>query len=92
MPKVIVAAQVKDSAVWEKNFRTHADVFRSMGVTKPVHYAINPGNDVATCFEADDLDQFMAGMTSPATAEAMEFDGVRRETVRVYVLDKEFKF
>ena len=47
MPKVIVAAQVKDSAVWEKNFGTHADVFRSMGVTKPVHYAVNPGNDVA---------------------------------------------
>jgi hypothetical protein len=92
MPKVIVAAQVKDSAVWEKNFRTHADVFRIMGVTKPVHYAINPGNDVAVCAEADDLDRFLAGMKSAATAEAMALDGVRPETVKMYVLDKEFKF
>jgi hypothetical protein len=29
-------------------------------------------------------------LESPATAEAMEADGVKRETVKVYVMDKEF--
>ena len=29
-------------------------------------------------------------MASPETAEAMAFDGVKRETVKVFVLDKEF--
>ncbi len=33
----------------------------------------------------------MKGMDSPATAEAMASDGVKRETVKVFVLDKEFK-
>ena len=28
---------------------------------------------------------------SPATAEAMESDGVKRETVQVFILDQEFK-
>jgi len=28
----------------------------------------------------------------PATAEAMASDGVERETVKVYVLDQEFKY
>jgi hypothetical protein len=28
---------------------------------------------------------------SPSTAEAMAFDGVKRETVKVFVLDKEFR-
>jgi hypothetical protein len=32
----------------------------------------------------------MKAMASPATAEAMAFDGVKRETVKVFVLDKEF--
>ncbi len=29
-------------------------------------------------------------MDSPETAEAMALDGVKRETVKVFVLDKEF--
>ncbi|WP_157730829.1 hypothetical protein [Variovorax sp. HW608] len=53
--------------------------------------AANADNQVAVCFEPDDLDAFMKGMESPATAEAMAFDGVQRETVKVFVLDKEFK-
>jgi hypothetical protein len=30
-------------------------------------------------------------MESPASAEAMASDGVKRETLKVYVLDKEMK-
>jgi hypothetical protein len=30
-------------------------------------------------------------MESPATAKAMDFDGVERETVKMFVLDKEVK-
>ena len=47
-------------------------------------------NDVAIYFEADNLDKFMELMDTPATAEAMEFDGVKRETVKIFVLDKVF--
>jgi hypothetical protein len=29
-------------------------------------------------------------LDSPATAEAMAFDGVKRDTFKIFVLDKEF--
>ena len=34
---------------------------------------------------------FKRAMESPATADAMAFDGVRREIVKMFVLDKEVK-
>ena len=49
------------------------------------------GNQVAVCFKPDNLDTFMEILDSPATVEAMESDGVKRETVRVFVLDTPFK-
>ena len=91
MPKVIVTAQVEDPVKWEEGFRTHAELFRSMTVTRPVNFSTIEGNEVAVYSEPDDLKTFMDVMDSPATAEAMEFDGVKRDTVRVFVLDKEFK-
>ena len=45
---------------------------------------------MAICLDASDLDTFMSILDSPATAEAMAHDGVNRETVKVFVLDKEF--
>jgi hypothetical protein len=91
MPKVVVTAQVEDVAKWEQGFRTHRDLFRSESVSKPIDLGATDGNYVAVCIEPDDLDTFMKGMDSPATAEAMAFDGVKRETVKMFVLDKEFK-
>jgi hypothetical protein len=41
--------------------------------------------------EPADLDAFKRSMDSPATAEAMAFDGVKRDTVKMSVLDKEMK-
>ena len=91
MPKVVVTAQVEDPVKWEKGFRTHGDLFRSQTVAKPINLATIAGNQVAVCFEPDDLDTFLKILDSPATAEAMVIDGVKRETVKVFVLDKEFK-
>jgi hypothetical protein len=31
-------------------------------------------------------------MDSPATEEAMAYDGVKRDTVKISVLDKEFRY
>ena len=91
MPKVVITAEVQDSVKWEKGFRTHADLFRSQTITKPISFATIAGNQVALCVEPADLATFMKILDSPATAEAMAFDGVKRETVKVYVMDKEFK-
>ena len=89
MAKVIITAAVEDTAKWEEGFRTHGDLFRSQTVTK-IDFGIAEDNNVAVCFEMDNLDTYMKILESPATADAMEFDGVKRDTVKVFVLDKEF--
>ena len=91
MPKVVVVAQVEDSVKWEEGFRTHGDLFRSQTITKPIRFGTIEGHQVAVCFEPDDLALFMKIMAFPATAKAMAFDGIRRETVKVFILDKEFE-
>jgi len=90
MPKVILTAQVQDPVKWEAGFRTHADLFRKYTLRSPVSFAIT-GNEVTICMEPENLTSFKQAMESPATVEAMTFDGVKRETVKTIVLDKEMK-
>ena len=88
MTKVIITAQVEDSAKWEAGFRSHVDLFRAMTLTKSIELTTTEGYEVAICGEPDDLKKYMEILNSPATAEAMASDGVKRETVKVFVLDK----
>ena len=90
MPKVIATAQVEDGAKWEQGFRTHGELFKGMTVNKPIHFNVTEQNEIVVCFEPDNLDKYLEVMDSRATEEAMEFDGVKRETVKIFVLDKEF--
>jgi hypothetical protein len=90
MPRVILTCQVQDASKWEAGFRTHGDVFRTYTLQAPVQYTVS-GNEVAICMEPKDLDAFKRSMDSAATAEAMAFDGVKHETVKMFVLDKEMK-
>ena len=55
-----------------------------------MHYAIK-GNEISVFADTENLDAFMRVMESQATADAMAFDGVKRETVKIVVFDKEFK-
>ncbi|MDH3652513.1 MAG: hypothetical protein OEQ53_22670 [Saprospiraceae bacterium] len=91
MAKIIVTAQVEDATKWEEGFRTHGDLFRSQTVSSPIDIAINEGNEVALCMEVDDVDTYFQILESPATAEAMAFDGVKRETVKIFVFDRQFE-
>ncbi len=86
---MIITDEVEDPVKWEDGFRTHGDLFRSQTVTR-IDFGIGEDNNVAVCLEADDLKTYMKGLDSPATAEAMEFDGVKRETVKIFVLDQIF--
>jgi len=89
MAKILVIAKCKNQAQWEQGFRSHADFFRTAyGVKTPVSYGMGDDNYVATCFEGDPA-HFMSAVASPETAEAMEGDGLDRDTVQVFVLDKE---
>lgn len=89
MTKVIITADVEDSARWETGFRSHADLFRGMSLSKAIQFSANDKNQVAICLEPDDLVLYLKGLESQETADAMAHDGVKRETVRIFVLDKE---
>ena len=91
MPKVVVTAQVEDAVKWEEGLRARGDLFKSLSVTAPVVFAISEGNEVAVYCEPDNLDTYMEGMGASAVADAMAADGVKRETVKTYVLDKEYQ-
>ena len=91
MARLIITAQVEDGAKWEEGFRTHGDLLRSMTSTA-TFFSISKDNEITLYADVDDVDKYMEVMESPATAEAMEFDGVKRDTVKVSVLDKEFSY
>ena len=91
MPRVVITAQVEDSAKWEEGFRTHGELLRSMTSTV-THLAITDENEIALYAEPSDLGKYFEVLESPATVEAMAYDGVKRETVKVFVLDKEFSY
>jgi hypothetical protein len=92
MSGMIITAHVKDPARWEKNFRSHSDLLKQ-GHVSLVHYTITKNNDVVMYSESDDDDTAAAVrfMESPEVAKAMAEDGVDRETVKVYPLDKDFQ-
>ena len=90
MPRVLVTAEVDDLAKWEKGFRTHADLFRQMGVSR-MEFGTTDGNRIAVCGETSNLDAYMKVFNSQATADAMAFDGVKRQTVKMFILDKDVK-
>jgi hypothetical protein len=91
MPRVLVVAQVEDGAKWEASFRTHGDIFKTYGLKGPAEYGVS-GNTCAVCVEPENVQTFLHALQDQTTADAMKADGVKRETVNVFVLDKQLKF
>jgi hypothetical protein len=91
MAKIIITAKVEDAAKWEEGYRTHGDLLRSMTSTVS-YFTISADNELTIYADVDDVDKYFEVMDSPATEEAMAFDGVLRDTVKVSVLDKEFSY
>jgi hypothetical protein len=87
MATVIIAAQVKDLAEWASNFRTHGEIFRGYTATS-VRYGTTDNNEVITVWEVQDLNTMLSQIESEETIQAMESDGVNRDSVKVFVVDK----
>lgn len=88
MSRVVLTAQVENAAEWEDAFRSHKKLFKSQTIKSPMRFAVTGDNEIAIYARADDLDKFMEVLESQATIDAMLNDGVKRDTVKVYVLDK----
>ena len=59
-------------------------------ISKAIEYGGMEDNYVAVCFEPDDMAECLKGIGYSATVEAMKMDGIKMETVRMFVLAKEF--
>lgn len=86
---VVLTAHVKDPAKWERSFRSHSDLLKRSSM-QLIHYTITNNNDVVMYSETDDVNEYMDFLRSPEVTQAMAEDGVDRETLKVYALEKEF--
>ncbi len=71
--------------------RSHGDLFQELWGDRPVpdfHITTTDASDVVLYFEVEDLDHYFALQETPEIAEAMERDGVKPDTVNIYVLDQ----
>ena len=90
MTKVVITAEVEDLAQWEAGFRSHGELFRRQTNSAPISISTNDKNEVALIFEPADLDTFLQILDAEGP-EAMANDGVKQETVKMFVMDKEFQ-
>lgn len=88
MTRIVLTAQVEDTAAWEPKFRSHADMFRKFGVADTYEYSIGENSEVAVCVDVSDADAFLEILSSPENVAAMENDGVNRDSVKIFVVDK----
>ena len=88
---IVLTAHVKDPVKWEKGFRSHGELLKGGLMTSLIHYTITKNSDVVMYSETDSVDEYMKFLQSPEIVQAMTEDGVDRETLKVYTLDKEFK-
>ena len=91
MTRIVLTAQVENTKSWEQQFQTHADMFREVGLAKAYDYSIGKDSNVAVSVEVNDVDAFIRVLESPENIAAMENDGVKRDSVQVFVLDKSLK-
>ena len=89
MAKIILTAKVKNGSKWEKGYRSHGDLFKAAGLGT-MHYTVDDKDRVVIYTDVDDLDAYMKFMGSDETRAAMKNDGVKRKSVKLFVLDKEF--
>lgn len=84
MPKLVATHEVEDVAHWLASPK-RAEVFA--GVATNIATFVLPGdaNRVAVTMDVADMAAFTAVMKSEAGAAAMKHDGVRPDTVVVYV-------
>ncbi|MEM9633389.1 MAG: hypothetical protein AAGA50_18810 [Pseudomonadota bacterium] len=84
MPKIVATHEVDDIAHWLSSPKRE-EVFA--GIASNIETYVLPGdsNRVAVTMDVPDMVAFEAQMKSDAGAAAMKFDGVRPETVVVYV-------
>ena len=84
MPKLLITHEVDDVAHWTASPKRE-ELFAD--VAKDIRTFAHPedGNRVGLTMEVTDIAAFEAVVSSEAGGEAMKYDGVRPDTIEVYV-------
>ena len=86
---VAVRAEVEDVERWREGFKTHSDLFVMQKISI-AHLGATTNNKVIAVCETSDLEEFKRIFEDPATAEAMQNDGITGG-VEMFILDDTFK-
>ena len=84
MPKIMATHEVDDVAHWLASPKRE-EVFAGVATNITTYVLPDDAHRVAVSFDVSDMAAFDAVMKSEAGAEAMKYDGVRPETVVVYM-------
>ncbi len=84
MPKLVVTHEVNDVAHWLASPKRE-EVFDGVATNITTYVHPTEPNRVAVTFDVADMDKFDAVLKSEAGAAAMKYDGVRPETIVVFV-------
>jgi hypothetical protein len=82
MRTIMVFHEVDDVDHWLKSPKRH-EVFGPLGITTRTFVDDAKSNQVGLVVEVPSMELFAEAMGTPAAAEAMKYDGVRPETLRV---------
>ncbi len=84
MPKLVATHEVNDVAHWLASPKRD-EVFAGIAMNMQTYVLPGDSNRVALTMEVADMDALDAMMKSEKGADAMKHDGVRPETVVMYV-------
>lgn len=84
MPKLVATHEVDDVAHWLASSKRD-EVFSGIAKNLTTYVLPGDGNRVALSMDVADMDALDAMMKSEKGAEAMKHDGVRPDTVVMYV-------
>ncbi len=84
MPKLLATHDVDDVAHWLASPR-RAEVFEGIATNLQTYVMPGGGNKVALSMEVADMDALDAMLKSEVGAAAMKHDGVRPDTIVMYV-------
>lgn len=84
MPKLIATHEVDDVAHWLASPK-RSEVFAGIATNMTTYVLPGDSNRVALTMDVEDMEALDAMMNSEAGAEAMKYDGVRPDTVVMYV-------
>lgn len=84
MPKLVATHEVDDVAHWLASSKRD-EVFAGIATNLTTYVMPGDSNCVALTMDVTDMDALDSMMKSDAGAEAMKHDGVRPDTVQMYV-------